>query len=54
MPFTGEKIKKPKKQTDMVLLVSPKVGWAIALCLTPDVVPRVRRINRTTKQTKPC
>ena len=25
--------------------------WAIALCLTSDVFPRVRRINRTNKQT---
>ena len=34
----------------MILPVSPKVGLATkSLCLTSDVIPRVRRINRTNK-----
>ena len=40
-----------KKQADMVLPVSPKVDLGnCPICLTSDVFPRVRRINRTNKQ----
>ena len=48
--YTGEKNKKPnKKQADMVLQVSPKVslGNKCPMLNVYDVVPRVRRINRT-------
>ena len=49
--YTGEKkIKKPnKKQADMVLPVSPKVGLGnnCPLLNVYDVVPRVRRKNRS-------
>ena len=44
--------KKQKKQADMALPVSMKVGLGNNFpSLTFDVVPRVRRINRTNKQT---
>ena len=49
--YTGEKInKKPnKKQTDLTLPVSPKVGLGnnCPVLDVYDVVPRVSRINRT-------
>ena len=48
--YTEEKTKKlNKKQANMVLPVSPKVGvgYNFPMIKAYDVVPRVKRINRT-------